>query len=418
MTLARFCSCAMLLLAAMSCGPSRKLDVPVVESGLDVLVAEDFALLKGKRVGVVTNHTAIDRQGRHIADLLHEAPGVTLSKLFAPEHGIRGTAEAGAHISSEVDTKTGVPVMSLYGPTKKPTPEMLRDLDVLVFDIQDVGARFYTYISTMALAMEAAAEQGLPFVVLDRPNPIGGAIVEGPVLEPENRSFVGIHPIALRHGMTVGELARMFNEEGWLAGGIRADLTVVTMKNWRRAMPFAETGLPWVKPSPNIVSPTTAFLYPGIGLLEATNVAEGRGTPTPFEVCGAPWIDSGRLLATLRTHSFPGLECDTTSFVPMDMPGMATDPKYEGERCKGLRLRVSDPTVFRVVDFGMYLLAAVRDMHADRFVIREPGMRLMTGSTAVTAAMMKGDKPENIIASWQKDLQRFLELRKKYLLYD
>lgn len=414
----RFCSWFVLLAATLGCNPARELNAPIVESGLDVLVASDYAVLKGKRVGVVTNHTAIDRQGRHIADLLHEAPGVTLSKLFAPEHGIRGTAEAGAQISSEVDAKTGVPILSLYGQTKKPTPEMLSDLDVLVFDIQDVGTRFYTYISTMALAMEAAAEQGIPFVVLDRPNPIGGTIVEGPVLEPEHRSFVGIHPIALRHGMTIGELARMFNGEGWLAGGKRAELTIVPMRNWRRAMSFAETDLPWVKPSPNIVSPTTAFLYPGIGLLEATNIAEGRGTTTPFEVCGAPWIDNARLLLALRAHSFPGLACDTVSFVPVDIPGMATNPKYEGERCKGLRLRVTDPTVFRAVDFGIHLLCAVRDLHGDRLVIRESGMRLMTGSTGVTAALMRGEPPQGIIASWQTDLQRFLELRKKYLLYD
>jgi uncharacterized protein YbbC (DUF1343 family) len=389
-----------------------------VQTGLDVLVANDCALLKGKRVGVVTNHTAIDRQGRHIADLLYEAPGVTLSKLFAPEHGIRGTAEAGAQIGSEVDAKTGVPILSLYGETKKPTPDMLRDLDVLVFDIQDVGTRFYTYISTMSLAMEAAAEQQIPFVVLDRPNPIGGTVVEGPVLAPENRSFVGIHPIALRHGMTIGELARLFNEEGWLAGGKKADLTVVRMKNWRRTMLFADTGLPWVKPSPNIVSPATALLYPGIGLLEATNIAEGRGTAAPFEQCGAPWIDAGRLLQALHRYSFPGLEYDSTSFVPVDMPGMATNPKYEGQVCRGLRLRVTRPELFRAVDFGIHLIATVHELHPDKLVIRESGMRLMTGSTAVTAALIEGQAPETVIASWEKELKEFLSLRQKYLLYD
>ncbi len=413
-----FCSWWVVLLGALLCAPSEETAPAQVESGLDVLVSSDCALLKGKRVGVITNHTGIDRKGRHIADLLHEAPGVTLSKLFAPEHGIRGTAEAGAEISSEVDAKTGVPILSLYGETKKPTPEMLRDLDVLVYDIQDVGARFYTYISTMALSMEAAAEQQIPFVVLDRPNPIGGTIVEGPVLAPENRSFVGIQPIALRHGMTVGELARLFNEEGWLAGGKKADLTVVCMKNWRRSMCFEDTGLPWVRPSPNIVTPATALLYPGIGLLEATNVAEGRGTQTPFEHCGAPWIDAGKLLGALRSYSFPGLEYDSTSFVPVDIPGMATNPKYEGQLCRGLRLRVTQPELFRAVDFGIYLIAAVRDLHPDKLIIRESGMRLMTGSTAVTAALMGGQAPEAIIASWAKELQQFLSLRQKYLLYD
>ncbi|MBC7187167.1 MAG: DUF1343 domain-containing protein [Calditrichaeota bacterium] len=382
------------------------------------MLASDCSLLKGKRVGVITNHTGIDRQGRHIADLLHEAPGVTLSKLFAPEHGIRGTAEAGAQIGAEVDAKTGVPILSLYGETKKPTPEMLSDLDVLVFDIQDVGTRFYTYISTMSLAMEAAAEQQIPFVVLDRPNPIGGVMVEGPVLAPENRSFVGIHPIALRHGMTVGELARLFNEEGWLAGGKKAELTVVRMKNWRRHMLFGDTGLPWVKPSPNIVSPMTALLYPGIGLLEATNVAEGRGTQAPFENIGAPWIDPAKLLQALQRRSVAGLALDSTSFVPVDLPGVATNPKYEGQLCKGLRLRVTKPESLRAVDFGIHLIAALRDLHPDKFAIREAGMRLMTGSTPVTTALIRGEAPEAIIASWNQELQTFLSLRQKYLLYD
>ncbi|MCR4440263.1 MAG: DUF1343 domain-containing protein [bacterium] len=416
--LARFCSWWLLVLGALSCTPAREPAPAPVESGLDVLVASDCSLLKGKRVGVITNHTGIDRQGRHIADLLHEAAGVTLSKLFAPEHGIRGTAEAGAQIGAEVDAKTGVPILSLYGETKKPTPEMLSDLDVLVFDIQDVGTRFYTYISTMSLAMEAAAEQQIPFVVLDRPNPIGGVIVEGPVLAPENRSFVGIHPIALRHGMTVGELARLFNEEGWLAGGKKAELTVVRMRNWRRHMLFADTGLPWVKPSPNIVSPTTAQLYPGIGLLEATNVAEGRGTQAPFENIGAPWIDTAKLLQALQPHSFPGLAFASTSFVPVDLPGMATNPKYEGQLCKGLRLRVTRPESLRAVDVGIHLIAALRDLHQDKLTIREPGMRLMTGSTPVTTALLRGDAPEAIIASWSQELQAFLSLRQKYLLYD
>lgn len=416
--LARFCSWWVLLLGALCCSPAKEPSPSPVESGLDVLLATDWSLLKGKRVGLITNHTGIDRQGRHIADLLHGAPGVTLSKLFAPEHGIRGTVEAGAQIGTEVDAKTRVPILSLYGATKKPTPEMLSDLDVLVFDIQDVGTRFYTYISTMSLAMEAAAEQQIPFVVLDRPNPIGGVMVEGPVLAPENRSFVGIHPVALRHGMTVGELARLFNEEGWLAGGKKAELTVVRMKNWRRHMLFGDTGLPWVKPSPNMISPLTALLYPGIGLLEATNVAEGRGTAAPFENIGAPWIDTAKLLQALRQHAFAGLAIDSTSFVPVDLPGMATNPKYKGQLCKGLRLRVTKPESLRAVDFGIHLIAALRDLHPDKLAIREAGMRLMTGSTPVTTALIRGEAPEAIIASWNQELQTFLSLRQRYLLYD
>jgi uncharacterized protein YbbC (DUF1343 family) len=248
----------------------------VVQTGLDLVVAGQFREFQGKRIGIITNHTGINQERRHIVDLFYEAEGVKLTALFGPEHGVRGDAEAGAKVAAGIDPKTGVPAYSLYGEIRKPTAEMLKNIDMLIFDVQDVGARFYTYISTMSLCMEAAAEAKIPFYVLDRPNPIGD-LVEGPVLDPAHRSFVGIHPVALRHGMTIGELAQMFNGEGWLTNGskdapqsVKADLHVIPMQGWRRNMLFDETGLPWISPSPNMTSPPPRCYILGC-LLEATN---------------------------------------------------------------------------------------------------------------------------------------------------
>jgi len=387
-------------------------------SGLDGLAASDFQLLQGKRVGVITNQTGVDRHGRHIADILHQTERVDLKALFGPEHGIRGQMEGGAEIDTGVDAKTGVPIYSLYGKTRKPTPDMLKNLDVLVFDIQDIGTRFYTYISTMSLAMEAAAENGIPFVVLDRPNPIGGIIVEGPVLHTEHTSFVGIHPIPLRHGMTVGELAQLFNEEGFLTNGIRAELIVVPIKNWRRDMFFRQTGLPWIKPSPNMPSITAAVVYPGMGLIEATNISEGRGTKHPFEIVGAPWINSAELAEALHTFQQSDIDFDTTSFVPVDVPGAAMNPKHEGQLCYGLLLRPTKPSEFQSVEFGIHFLATVRKLYPEHFEIRENGMNRLAGTANVYNALIKGTEPDSIIAAWQPELADFLKVRERYLLYE
>ena len=295
---------------------------------------------------------------------------------------------------------------------------MLKNLDILVFDIQDSGTRFYTYISTMSLAMEAAAEAGIPFVVLDRPNPISGAIVEGPVLRKEFTSFIGIHPIPLRHGMTVGELAQLFNDEGFLKNGIRAELIVVPMKNWRRDMFFRQTGLPWIKPSPNMPTPSTALLYPGMGLLEATNISEGRGTTKPFEIVGAPWIDNKELVRMLDDHQFSGLEYDTTMFIPVDMPGAVMNPKFEGQRCNGLSLRVTASTDFRPVEFGIHFLAAVQKLYPKQFSMNQRRMNQMAGIADVFNSLSQDLAPDSIIAAWQPELEEFLKIREKYLMYE
>jgi uncharacterized protein YbbC (DUF1343 family) len=414
------CICSLLLVALPPLHAQKK---AAVLTGLDIVVADNFKEFQGKRVGIITNHTGIDRERRHIADLFHEADGVKLVALFGPEHGIRGDAPAGAKIATRTDPKTGVPAYSLYGEIHKPTPEMLKDIDVLIYDIQDVGARFYTYISTMALCMEAAAEAKIPFYVLDRPNPIGD-VVEGPILDPANRSFVGIHPIALRHGMTVGELAQMFNGEGWLTTGpkeapqsIKADLHVVKMQGWRHDMLFDETGLPWLSPSPNITSLTTALVYPGTCLLEATNFSEGRGTNQPFEKIGAPWVDSQKVIDKLQDR-VPGIYLRPIDFIPMDIPGKAMNPKFKGTGCRGLQLDVTKPRTFHAVAFGIHVLCTLHELYPKRFTIDEGRMARLSGQSWVREMILAGEKPEAILQRMQKDVAAFRELRQKYLLYE
>lgn len=401
-----------------SCSRNEPSQVSFVKTGLDVLMEKKLHLLKGKKVGVITNQTGVNSQGVHIADLLHATSGVELKALFGPEHGIRGAVEGGTKITTNMDPKTGVPIFSLYGKTKKPLPEMLQNLDWLIFDIQDVGARFYTYISTMSLAMEAAAENEVNFMVLDRPNPITGILAEGPVLDPQFKSFVGIYPIPLRHGMTVGELAKLFNNEGFLENGVQARLTVIEMEHWRREMWYAETGLEWIKPSPNMPEPSTALLYPGMGLLEATNVSEGRGTKFPFKNVGAPWIDADRLVTKLQGFNLKGVAFQKTNFMPMDMPGAAMNPKYEGETCHGVFLKVTGPHHLKSVSFGIYFLCALQGLFPDKFSMSESGMSRMTGQGWIRQAILNGEAPENIIARWQGSLIKFMKLRNKYLLYN
>lgn len=409
------CAAFFLVCVYISCEDSH----PQFKLGIDVMEQNEFAVLQGKRVALITNQTGVDSRGNHIIDLFFNAAGVDFVALFGPEHGIRGDVEGGFEIKDQKDPKTGVPIFSIYGNTKKPTPEMLQGIDVLIFDIQDVGARFYTYISTMSLCMEAAAENNIEFMVLDRPNPITGAIVEGPVLEDEYKSFVGIHPIALRHGMTVGELARMFNEEGWLANGVKANLTIIPMENWYRNGWYGELGLKWIKPSPNMPSAMTALLYPGIGLLETCNISEGRGTLQPFEVIGAPWLDHVQLANALRDKSLQGIQLDTTSYIPVDMPGAAVNPAYEGQRCRGLRLLVTNPLEFHSVAFGLHLICAIKKLHPDQFAWNsQRSPRLMFGNDETVVAIEAGQAAEQIIDSWMPKLEAFKLTREKYLLYE
>lgn len=371
--------------------------------------AEQVHLVAGKRVGLVTNHTAVLRNGVHLADSLARHSGVTLAALFGPEHGIRGEAVAGAAVDDSIDPGTGVKVFSLYGRTTKPTREMLDGLDVLLYDIQDVGARFYTYISTMSYAMEAAAEAGIPFVVLDRPNPITGERVEGFVLEDSLRSFVGLHPIPITHGMTAGELAGMINGQGWLKDGVKADLTVVRMTGWTRSMWYDETGLAWIPPSPNMRTLETAIVYPGVCLIEGTNLSEGRGTDAPFELAGAPFMD-GRLWAgELNRLGLQGVRFEAVTFTP-------DASKYAGTTCGGVHIRVTDREVFSPVKTGLGLLSTARALYPLEFQWKPRSIDRLAGTPLVRAMVDEGKTVDQILQGVPPG-ERFLMGRRTYLLY-
>lgn len=385
--------------------------------GLDVLVEEKLDLLRGKRIGLVTNHTALSANGDHILDVLIEIPTVKITALFAPEHGIRGDREGGEFIESYSDSLTGILVYSLYGKTQKPTSSMLDSVDILLFDIQDIGARFYTYISTMGLAMEAAAERGIPFVVLDRPNPITGAIVEGPILKPQLKSFVGQYPIPIRHGLTVGELAKMINGEGWMKIRKKADLTVIPAKNWKRAQWFDQTDLPWIKTSPNMPTLESATLYPGMCLLEGLNISEGRGTYEPFVIVGAPWLDPEKIIQNIPNSWIYGIKLHPIEFRPISIPVASLHPKYEGDLCYGLRLQVYDRNVFRSVSFAIYLFSAIQKSYPNQIKFRR-GFDRLAGDETVRRKIENGVAPKEIISSWENELGKFKEIRKKYLLYE
>jgi uncharacterized protein YbbC (DUF1343 family) len=367
-------------------------------------------LFEGKRVGIITNHTAYNSRGRHIIDVFRGMDNVKVTAFFSPEHGIRGLEEAGIHIENMTDPNYRAPVYSLYGKTNKPTQEMLENIDVLVFDIQDIGARFYTYIYTMSLAMEAAAECGKHFVVLDRPNPINGLRVEGNILKPEFASFVGLYPIPVRHGMTAGELARMFNGQGWLKDGLKADLEVIPMEGWRRGMWYDRTGLKFIKPSPNMVSLETASVYPGLCLLEGTNVSEGRGTPRPFTQFGAPWIDSGRLVAELNKLNLTGICFRPASFTPVSS-------KYKGQKCNGVRIIITNRDLLEPYFSGIVIVNKIYQMYPIDFQWRASHFDRLCGTSAIREAITNRSSLEEFRESWQAEVKSFLQIRNKYLMY-
>lgn len=390
-----------------------------VVTGADQLVQSRFAMLAGKRVGLVTNQTGLSG-GRHLVDLMTEA-GVRLTAILAPEHGFRGAVEAGAKVGDEVDKRTGVPVHSLYGASRKPTRRMLGDVDVLVFDIQDIGVRFYTYISTMGLAMQAAAEAGIAFVVLDRPNPLGGEQVAGFVTDPALISFVGQYPIPIQHGLTVGELARMIKGERWLAGLDRLDLTVVEMKGWKRAMRWPDTGLAWVATSPNIPTFEAALVYPGIGIVGELAVNEGRGTPTPFSLVGAPWLDGERLAERLLAAKLEGVTFAVRRYTPRPIAGVASKPRFAGETIGGIEVKVTDVARFAPLEAGMHVLGALMaEARRSRRTGMFPNLAMLdriAGTKRLHRMLMEGRDGRQIIAAWQGEVARFEALRKRYLAY-
>jgi uncharacterized protein YbbC (DUF1343 family) len=376
--------------------------VPVL-AGIDALRADGFAPLKGLRVGLLTNHTGRARDGAATIDLLAAAPGAKLIALFSPEHGIRGILDAS--VPSATDERTGLPIHSLYGATQRPTSEMLAGIDALVIDLQDIGTRFYTYMTSMAYVMEEAASRKIKVVVLDRPNPIGGVQIEGPALDPTAAGFTGYFPaMPIRHGMTIGELARLFNAEK----KIGADLTVVAMKNWRRDAWFDETGLGWVNPSPNMRTLYAATLYPGIGAFESTNISVGRGTDTPFEHVGAPWIDGAKLADALNARQIPGARFYPVRFTP-------SSSKFANEECHGVFIVITDRAAVRPVRVGVELASALLKLFPDKFQI-DAAARLF-GSTQGLGRIKAGDDPAAIAQSWAAVEARWRLLRAKYLLY-
>ena len=335
-----------------------------VQTGLDVLINEKLEIIKGKKVGLVTNHTGVDRSGKPNYEILMQLSDVDLKAIFAPEHGFFGNVSRGQKVD---DLKQDcLPVIySLYGKTDKPTPDMFEGLDVIIYDIQDIGARFYTYISTLGLVMEAAAEADIPVIVLDRPNPLNGITIEGPVLDINYKSFVGMYPIPIRYLLTIGELAKMIIGEKWIEHVPK--LTVIEMAGWERTMYYDDTGLSWISPSPNIPDLETAILYPGMCLFEGTNVSEGRGTNYPFQYIGAPWIDSSKIIKAIEGKHIPGVVFEPISFIPISIPGKSLKPKFENEKCYGIKIILIEKKIYKSVDTAAQLLITIQELYPEKF---------------------------------------------------
>src|SRR3989440_4486558 len=391
---------ALLVAATLACASA-----PAVGPGVEVFAGHPPARVLGKRVGLITNQSGIDRQRRTTIDLLRAMRELTLVALYSPEHGIRGVAET--RVASSVDEKTGLPIHSLYGDADKPTPQMLEGIDVLVYDIQDLGVRQYTFESTLALAMQAAAEKGIPIVVLDRPNPVTGTILEGNILEPAYQSFVGIYPVLSRHGMTLGELAKMYNAEQ----RIGADLTVVPIEGWRRDMWWDETGLPWVNPSPNIRRLEAAIHYPGTVFFEATNVSEGRGTDLPFEQVGAPWLKLTEVAAGMNALHLPGIRFEAVEF-----PTAETARKYPGQMLKGVRFTLTDRASYRPLATSLVMIDLIRRLHPDQFQWAGATLERHGGSARLRQAIEGGTLAE-LLRDWEREQATLRKKRAPYLIY-
>lgn len=389
---------------------------PRVKTGDEIFVERYLHLVKGKRIGIITNQSGILYDGHHIVDVLAKIPEVKVAALFAPEHGIRSEAPAGAMVSSNVDSLTGIPIYSLYGKVTKPTPSMLKGIDMLIYDIQDVGARFYTFISTLDLTLESAAENHIKYIVLDRPDMLRANFVDGPVLADSLRSFVGIQPIPSVYGMTPGEFSEMINDEHWLRNGVKADLTVIRMENYKRQMWYDETGLKWIKPSPNLPNMNAIENYPGLVLLEGTNISEGRGTDHPFENIGAPFVNAMELAGLLNERQLEGVKFDTVSFIPRSLP-WASEPKFKNEVCHGVRITVTGRDIFRPVEMGVTLIWAIRKLYPDSLKIRGSIFDRLCGTPEARIAILNSKSPEEIFENWEIGVDKFLRIRKKYLMY-
>ena len=417
----------LLSLFLLSCTASKSVDDKsgigtkaypyTVKTGLDLIKSEDFKSLAGKRVGVITNHTGLTKEGRHIVDLLSEAENVDLVAIFGPEHGVRGVEPDGKFVDSQTDPATGIPVYSLYASSKRPTEEMIAQIDVLLFDIQDVGARFYSYTYTMALAMEAAALNGKDFIVLDRPNPITGSKIEGPLLQPGFESFIGMVPIPIRYGMTVGELALLFKGEGWIEGADSLHLEVLKMQGWKRKLWFDQTDVPWVGPSPSMPTLATATVYPGTCLIEGTNVSEGRGSATPFELIGAPWVDGTVLTDRLNKLGLEGVVFEAVEFTPVAILPSVPYPKHKDKLCGGVKVRVVNRERFEPVKTGVSIIWFLQNLYPEEFEWTGTINRLY-GSDKLKTGIDEGLALDELFREESVEMDAFSKIRSKYLLYE
>lgn len=386
-----------------------------LETGADRLLSEYSNILKNQRIGLVTNAAGVLSNGKPLYEEMI-ARGYKVTRIFTPEHGYKINQPAGREIDDSTASLKNIPLTSLYGKNKIPTREMLSDFDVLVFDLQDVGARFYTYISTLYYSMQAAAKYNMKIIVLDRPDPINGLKVEGPVLKKEMETFVGIAPLPIQHGMTVGEIARYFDGENLLGKDLHPDLYVIAMKNWNRDTYFDDYSERWIPPSPNMRNLETALIYPGTCLIEGTNVSEGRGTFRPFLTIGAPFIDSNDLIDKLNDFGVHGVELSPIKFSPISIPGMAAKPKYENENCNGISITIKDRKQLNAVRFGIKLICALNELYPDKFKMTDYFDKL-SGDPSIRRMILEGSSPGTIINSWEKSLTEFKNIRRKYLLY-
>ena len=408
----------LLFLFFTACGKTPRLakssedqKVTEVRVGLDVLLDEKLSLIKGKSIGLVTNHTGIDGNGIPNYERFMAINDVDLKIIFSPEHGLFGEVAAGEKVKYDGQMKSLPRVVSLYGKNRKPSIEQLTGLDIIIYDIQDIGARFYTYISTLGLVMESAADANIQMIVLDRPNPITGHGVEGPLLDLNNQSFVGYYPIPIRYGLTVGELAKMIAGEKWIKSN--PELTIVSIKNWKRNQWLDQTNVEWVKPSPNIPDLETAIIYPGMCLMEATNVNEGRGTQKPFKQFGAPWVESNTLSKALNKLDLNGVIFKPTNYTPIKIPGMATNPKHQNIKCGGVEIFITDRNKFNSVITGLSILSTMAHLYPNNFKINESGMNRLWGKSNLST-QIKSDLDINSISQ----SSNFNQSSKQYLLYD
>jgi len=393
---------------------SSNKNIVIVKTGLEVLLGDYLDKIYVKNIALVTNHSGIDKSGDSNISRFLTLDSLKLVKIFTPEHGFTGMVPDGEHIKNDLTPLNSPPIISLYGKTKKPTQEMLSNIDIIIYDIQDVGARFYTYISTLGLVMEAAGEANIPVMVLDRPNPIGKSI-DGPVLDKKFKSFVGLYPIPIQYGMTAGELANMIVGEKMISP--IPELTVISMENYSRNFFYDETNLMWINPSPNIPDLETAIIYPGLCLIEATNVSEGRGTYSPFKHIGAPWIDAELLTNLLNKQNLPGVIFEPTQFKPVSIVTMSKYPKFENKNCNGIEINITNRDNYKSILTGITVLWAINYLYPESLVIQKDSMGRLWGSDNLYKQLQDGKTPLEIIDSYQTELEQFLQIQKKYLIY-